>query len=353
VAVGNVDAHVTAPAAASIEPGPAGGDHGHVDLPRDELAVARRGAGMCGVVDGGIVEGLWGYEAGPERRRGHLRLVRRAQRPAGVRRGGQAAGRSVHEHLTELAATQAVGEHGLVALDWHSGNRSVLVDHELSGVVVGHDAGDPPEDVYRALLEATAFGTRVIVEAFRDSGVPVEEFVVAGGLMKNPLLMQIYSDVLRLPLSVIASSQGPALGSAIHAAVAAGATPDVPTACQRRWAGRRAPSTRRTTRARRRTRLFAEYSLLHDWFARRHRRPMHRLAPDSAREAVPVTRDHRPAVPARVDALREEVRPAARRAGQLRPGGLDGRNVSARSRAPNCWSIKPSGVSYDYLSADT
>ena len=138
----------------------------------------------------------------------------------------------MHEHLTRLAAEQEVGEHGLVALDWHSGNRSVLVDHELSGLVVGQTLATRPEDVYRALLEATAFGTRVIVEAFRDSGVPVEEFIVAGGLAKNALLMQIYADVTRLPLSIIDSEQGPALGSAIHAAVAAGAYPDVPTAAK-------------------------------------------------------------------------------------------------------------------------
>ena len=84
-----------------------------------------------------------------------------------------------------------------------------------------------PEDVYRALIEATAFGTRTIVETFDEAGVPVREFVVAGGLLKNPLVMQIYADVLDLPLSVIRSSQGPALGSAIHAAVAAGAYPDI------------------------------------------------------------------------------------------------------------------------------
>ena len=97
--------------------------------------------------------------------------------------------------LTELAAAQAVGEHGLVALDWHSGNRSVLVDHELSGVIVGQTLATRAEDIYRALLEATAFGTRTIIETFADAGVPVTELVVAGGLLKNPLLMQIYADV--------------------------------------------------------------------------------------------------------------------------------------------------------------
>ena len=103
----------------------------------------------------------------------------------------------------------------------------MLVDHELSGLVVGQTLATRPEDIYRALLEATAFGTRMIVETFRDAGVPVDEFIVAGGLAKNPLLMQIYADVTRLPLSVIGSEQGPALGSAIHAAVAAGAYADI------------------------------------------------------------------------------------------------------------------------------
>src|SRR5690606_9234228 len=137
---------------------------------------------------------------------------------------------TVHEHLTELAAGQPVGRHGLVALDWNNGNRSVLVDHDLSGLVVGQTLATRPEDVYRAPLEATAFGTRVIVEAFEASGVPVEEIVVAGGLLKNRFLLQVYADVLRRPLSVTGSSQGPALGAAIHAAVAAGPHPALPAA---------------------------------------------------------------------------------------------------------------------------
>ena len=117
--------------------------------------------------------------------------------------------------------------HGLVALDWESGNRSVLVDHDLSGVIVGLTLGTRPPAIYRALVEATAFGARKIVETFEDAGVPVDDFVVAGGLLKNQFVMQIYADVLRRPLHLIGSDQGPALGSAIRAAVAAGAHPDV------------------------------------------------------------------------------------------------------------------------------
>ncbi len=134
--------------------------------------VLREVPGMCGVVDGGIIAGRWGYEAGQSGVGDIFGWFVDNAVPASYTEAAAAAGESVHEHLTDLAAQQAIGEHGLVALDWHSGNRSVLVDHELSGLVVGPTLATRPEDVYRALLEATAFGTRVIVETFRDSGVP-------------------------------------------------------------------------------------------------------------------------------------------------------------------------------------
>jgi L-ribulokinase len=162
-----------------------------------------------------------------------------------------------------------VGEHGLVALDWHSGNRSVLVDHELSGLVVGQTLATRPEDTYRALLEATAFGTRTIIEAFERSGVPVGELVVAGGLLKNHLLMQIYADVCDRPLSTIGSDQGPALGSAIHAAVAAGAHPDVRAAAAAMGKVDRAVHLPDPDRARAYDDLYAEYVRLHEHFGRR------------------------------------------------------------------------------------
>ena len=227
VAVGNVDAHVTAPAAQAVEPGQMvaimGTSTCHV-MSSDRLAEV---PGMCGVVDGGIVSGSWGYEAGQSGVGDIFGWFVKTGVPAEYAAAAERSGETVHELLTRLASDQEVGEHGLVALDWHSGNRSVLVDHQLSGVVVGQTLATKPEDTYRALLEATAFGTRVIVDTFRDAGVPVNEFIVAGGLAKNPLLMQVYADVLRLPLSVIGSAQGPALGAAIHAAVAAGAYGDV------------------------------------------------------------------------------------------------------------------------------
>ncbi|MER6510506.1 ribulokinase [Nonomuraea sp. NPDC001636] len=254
VAVGNVDAHVTAAAADAVRPGQMvaimGTSTCHI-MPSDRLAEV---PGMCGVVRDGIVPGLWGYEAG--------------QSAVGDIFAWyvDTFGTEGHERLTELAERQAVGAHGLVALDWFGGNRSVLVDHDLSGVIVGQTLATRPEDVYRALIESTAYGARMIVETFEKSGVPVEEFVVAGGLLKNRFLMQVYADVLRRPLSVIGSDQGPALGSAVHAAVAAGAYPGIEEAAAAM--GKRTPAAYVPDEARADAydRLYAQYRDLHDHF---------------------------------------------------------------------------------------
>lgn len=268
VAVGNVDAHVTAPAAQAVGAGQMVAIMGTSTCHVMSAEVLREVPGMCGVVDGGIVSGLWGYEAGQSGVGDIFGWFTEHGVPASYTEAAAAAGESVHEHLTRLAAEQEIGEHGLVALDWHSGNRSVLVDHELSGLVVGQTLATRAEDVYRALLEATAFGTRVIVETFRDSGVPVEEFIVAGGLAKNALLMQVYADVTRLPLSIIDSEQGPALGSAIHAAVAAGAYDDVPAAAKQMGKVRRHVYVPDEARAAAYDELYEQYLALHDHFGR-------------------------------------------------------------------------------------
>lgn len=277
VAVGNVDAHVTAPAANAVEPGQMVAIMGTSTCHVVNGARAAEVPGMCGVVRGGIVEGYWGYEAGQSGVGDIFGWYVDNQVPEAYAVEARARGIGVHELLTEKAAAQPVGGHGLVALDWHSGNRSVLVDHELSGLVVGLTLTTRPEDVYRALLEATAFGTRTIVETFAAAGVPVSELVVAGGLLKNTFLMQMYADVTRLPLSTIVSEQGPALGSAIHAAVAAGYYPDVRTAA--RSMGRRvvAAYTPDEDAALAYDALYAEYTALHDHFGRGGNDVMHRL----------------------------------------------------------------------------
>jgi len=278
VAVGNVDAHVTAPAARAVEPGQMlaimGTSTCHV-MNAETLAEV---PGMCGVVDGGIVRGLYGYEAGQSGVGDIFGWFAENFTPDGYRREAERHGRSVQEHLTALAETQPVGAHGLLALDWESGNRSVLVDHSLSGLIIGLTLATRPEDVYRALIEATAFGTRKIVETFGASGVPVTEFVAAGGLLRNTFLMQTYADVLRMPVHTSVSAQGPALGSAIHAAVAAGAYPDVRAAGDAM--GGRGERVYRPEKAAADgyDRLYAEYTRLHDYFGRRGGNGvMHRL----------------------------------------------------------------------------
>ncbi|WP_406333547.1 ribulokinase [Streptomyces sp. NBC_00203] len=277
VCVGNVDAHVTAPAATAVEAGQMvaimGTSTCHV-MSSDQWGAV---PGMCGVVDGGILPGLWGYEAGQSGVGDIFAWFVRNGVPAEYAEHATSLGRTLHEHLTALAAEQKVGEHGLIALDWHSGNRSVLVDHDLSGVLVGLTLSTRPEDVYRALLEATAFGTRTIIDAFEEAGVPVAELIIAGGLTKNALLMQIYADITRRPLSVIGSAQGPALGAAMHAAVAAGAYADIRAAAQAMGNVRRDVHLPDPERAAAYDRLYAEYRLLHDYFGRGANEVMHRL----------------------------------------------------------------------------
>ncbi|MET8764865.1 ribulokinase [Lentzea sp. NPDC004782] len=277
VAVGNVDAHVTAPAAQAVEPGQMVAIMGTSTCHVMSGDVLREVPGMCGVVDGGIVPGLWGYEAGQSGVGDIFAWFLRNQVPPAYHEQARERGITVHELLSELAAQQQVGEHGLIALDWHSGNRSVLVDHELSGVIVGQTLATKAEDVYRALLEATAFGTRVIIDTFTDAGVPVRELVIAGGLVKNKLLMQIYSDVVNLPLSVIGSEQGPALGSAMHAAVAAGAYSDIRAAAAAMGSVRRDVFTPVPENVEAYERLFLDYLELHDYFGRGANDVMHRL----------------------------------------------------------------------------
>ncbi len=268
VAVGNVDAHVTAAAAQAVRPGQMlavmGTSTCHV-MNSDVLAEV---PGMCGVVRDGIVPGFWGYEAGQSAVGDIFAWFLETSVPASYVQAAEASDASLHDYLTNLAAAQAVGAHGLVALDWHNGNRSVLVDHHLSGVIAGLTLATRPEDVYRALLESTAFGTRTIVEAFEMQGVPVEELVVAGGLVKNALLMQIYADVTRRPLSIVRSNQGPALGSAIHAAVAAGAYPDIFAASAAMGGVEKAAYVPEASNADTYDALYEQYVRMHDYFGR-------------------------------------------------------------------------------------
>lgn len=277
VAVGNVDAHVAAPAANAVEPGQLLAVMGTSTCHVMNGASLADIPGICGVVDGGIVAGLYGYEAGQSAVGDIYAWFIDNAVPDSVHQAAAAAGIGIHEQLSRMVEDRPVGAHGLVALDWMGGNRSVLVDHHLSGVIVGLTLATRPEEIYQALVEATAFGTRTIVETFVEHGVPVTELVVAGGLKRNPWLMQTYADILGRPVSVVVSDQAPALGSAIHAAVAAEAYPDVVTAAGAM--GRVQPNgyLPDPARAAAYDELYAEYRQLHDYFGRGGNEVLHRL----------------------------------------------------------------------------
>lgn len=224
VAVGNVDAHAAVPAVGVVTPGKLvmamGTSICHMLLGETEQEVE----GMCGVVEDGIIPGYFGYEAGQSAVGDIFEWYVEEAVPAYVKEAAALENVNVHEWLEARAATYKPGQTGLLALDWWNGNRSVLVDTNLTGLLLGCTLLTKPEEIYRTLLEATAFGTRKIVDAFHGNGVAVDVLYACGGLpQKNRLLMQIYADVTNREIKVAASKQTPALGAAMFGAVAAGA----------------------------------------------------------------------------------------------------------------------------------
>ena len=223
VAVGNVDAHVSVPASKVTDPGCMvmimGTSTCHMVLGTLKKPVE----GMCGVVEDGITPGCFGYEAGQSCVGDHFAWFVDNCVPEAYEEEARSRGLSIHSLLEEKASRLQAGESGLLALDWWNGNRSILVDVDLTGLLLGCTLATKPEEIYRALIEATAYGTRIIIEAFEASGVPIDEIVATGGLPgRNKLLMQIYADVTGREFKVAASEQAGALGSAMFAAVAAG-----------------------------------------------------------------------------------------------------------------------------------
>jgi L-ribulokinase len=223
VAVGNVDAHAAVPAMGVVTPGKMvmamGTSICHMLLGTEEKEIE----GMCGVVEDGIIPGFYGYEAGQSAVGDIFEWYVENAVSAYVQRAADEEGVNIHAWLEARAAKCKPGETGLLALDWWNGNRSVLVDTELSGLILGMTLQTKPEEIYRTLLEATAFGTRKIIDAFHKNGIFVEELYACGGLpQKNMLLMQIYADVTNRVIRIADSNQTPALGAAMFAAVAAG-----------------------------------------------------------------------------------------------------------------------------------
>ncbi|MCY3575432.1 MAG: ribulokinase [Chloroflexi bacterium] len=278
VAVANVDAHVTAPAVKATEPGimvmVMGTSCCHI-LSGAQLQVVD---GMCGVVQGGIIPGLYGYEAGQSAVGDIFAWYVDHAVPPAYHHAAAAANLDLHSYLEREAAQQAVGQHGLVALDWWNGNRSTLVDVDLTGLMLGMNLATRAPDIYRALIEATAYGTREIIEAFDSQGIAVNELVAAGGLPeKNALLCQIFADVTGRPLKLSGSAQAPALGAAMHAAVAAGIYPDIHAAAEKMGKLKDQVITPIAANQRQYDQLFAEYKTLYDYFGRGANDVMKRL----------------------------------------------------------------------------
>ncbi len=230
--------------------------------------------GYAGVTKDGIVPGFYGYESG-QSAVGDIFgwFAKSVVQPA--------AGVDAFATLSRRAAELRAGESGLVALDWMNGNRSILMDADLSGMIVGLTLDSKPEEIYRALIEGTAFGTRIILSAYQSAGIPVTELAVCGGLTKDPLIMQIYADVLRLPVKVAASSQAVALGSCILGALAAGPEHGGFNTMEDAIARMTRPPERAyTPEAQSSTayeKLFAIYKHCHDHFGREHSRVMKEL----------------------------------------------------------------------------
>jgi L-ribulokinase len=283
VSIGNVDAHVAVPACTVTQPGSLvmimGTSICHMVLGQERQMVE----GMCGTVEDGIVPGLWGFEAGQSAVGDIFAWFFEHGVPDYIHRDARKMKAPFQVALEKRAAALQPGGSGLVALDWWNGNRSILVDVDLTGVLLGMTLATRAEEIYRALIEATAFGTRTIVEAFESKGVAVRELVACGGLPeKNRLLMQIYADVTGREIKLADPLQTcSALGSAMHGAVAAGRAAggydSIFEAAQHMARVQKLVFKPQAERHAVYNRLFKEYQTLHDYFGRGANDVMKRL----------------------------------------------------------------------------
>ena len=225
--------------------------------------------GVCGIVDGSVMAGYYGIEAGQSAVGDIFLWFVNTLVP-------EKYGRTQDEQFANLekaAAALKPGESGLIALDWNNGNRTILVDARLAGLLIGQTLHTQPHEIYRALLEATGFGALVIIDRIEEYGVPIKEVVNCGGLAsKNALMMQIYADITGRPMKISRSEQTPALGAAVFAAVAAGAEAggyDSVGAAQKAMVGSGREYRPVEKNHRMYQRLYALYRRLHDAFGTR------------------------------------------------------------------------------------
>ena len=269
VAAGNVDAHVAVPGVGITEQGKLlmtmGTSTCHVLMGGEEKIVP----GMCGVVEDGVLPELFGYEAGQPCVGDSFNWFVKNCVPEKYTKAAADAGVDIHTFLTEKASQLRPGESGLLALDWWNGNRSVLVDADLSGAIFGMTLQTKPEELYRALIEATAYGTRIIIETFEENGVPISGLYAAGGIAeKNSMMMQIYSDVTGREIRIAGSPQTVALGSAVFGAYVGGGFDKLEDAVKALGKVKDVTYSPKPENSTIYDKLYCEYKNLHDLFGR-------------------------------------------------------------------------------------
>lgn len=282
VSVTCIDAHTALPAAGVAEGGKLllilGTSAAHLVLDGKEHHVN----GLLCMAKDGMMPGWYAYEAGQSCCGDHFKWFVDQYVPEEYHKEAEKKGIDLQSLLTEKANRLQPGESGLLALDWWNGNRSVLMDAELSGMLLGLTLQTKPEEIYRALIEATAFGTRIIIDNFEKSGIEIREVDVCGGIAKkNPMLMQIYADVLKRKLCIVRSEEANALGTAIFASVAAGEASGGYGSIAQAAHSMGGTSTQVYEPIPENSliynELYAEYQRLHDWFGRGGNNVMHRL----------------------------------------------------------------------------
>lgn len=282
VATGMLDSYAAVPATTVVEPGRMviilGPSNIHVVLAEKEYRIP----GMCGMVEDGIVPGLLGYEAGQSCCGDQFDWFIKNAVPEDYAKEARRQKKDLFQYMEEKADKLEAGESGLIALDWWNGNRSILVDNDLSGMILGYNLNTKPEEIYRSMLEATAYGTRKIIETFIASGVPINEIIVAGNYpVQNKLLLKILASVTSMEIRLAESEYTSALGSAIYAATASGESRGGYATLQE--------ATKKMAHLKKETfipdsndkkvynRLYSEYTLLHDYFGYGHNNAMKRL----------------------------------------------------------------------------
>ncbi len=278
VALPMIDAHAAMPAVGAVNPGDfmmiIGTSTCHL-LHTAETADIQ---GICGYVKDGVIPGCVTYEAGQACVGDGFAWFIDNLVPSMYTTEACLEGISMHQLLRKKAERLKIGESGLVALDWFNGNRSILNQSNLSGMLLGLTLRTRPEEIYRALLEATAYGSRMILEQFENNGLYIKEIHAAGGIAcKDPFMIQIYADVLGKPIQVADTTQAGATGSAIYAAVATGIYPSIREAARQLAV----PCTKQyipnPDNKKQYDKLYQEYTILHDYFGKGENGIMKRL----------------------------------------------------------------------------